>query len=1357
MKKLAIALVVFLIFAQNYAQPCRTIQQIGVISNATDTTEWISFSNVSPSLWNFRPQAGQTSFVPSLSVLNNSVGQVVVATPCVSLVPTTTYELSFTFVGLTPGFMNGLSVYLVGNTPSLTEGANPLGNPNQIVGTFPNLPFGTSELSLLITQEHFSQIGGSPENYRIAFRSLTNSRTIPGGGIALYDIQSYITNIVLSEAQNHNLQVVAMTGPLPSCNLNNQILSFAIRNRGFETLAYNVCFRRSTDGASFGNWFCQEFTTGDIPFNEIAEVRLTNHPQTFTVPTVIEAQIQIAGQPASNTLRTTISPTEIRATPYGQSFDSPMFLQTWSIIPNRASLTDTTWHVPREAGGALSGRAIIVTSGDASYDRLVSGCIQLEAGRRYQVSFTYSALENPNLLRPGTTVFSTDGALATRENLRLSVGRSNVPSNADITLMDLRGFNNTDERTITTYFTPTVSGAHFFGFLAYSDALSAGISISDFSIIEAPAARTMPVFMSFETYDNDEGWQKFSQNAIDNMAVGPAVAPNFIMRGWQRSTTATNVAHGGSTGLRTLSSPTGGGNSAITQSENNNNWLISPPIHMEADVPVEIRYFRRAMVNDAVEILNIRVSEFLCIQTLYDTTYDGILLLRDTVRSNVFSDTTVYFTPTRTGVHFVSFQYSSQNRRDGNHGMSLEEISIQDSVRAQEINLSVVELRVPAPACQLPNAAAAGDITLMIKNRTGRTIPANSLGAFFRLINAEAGIDITVRGNRITGGGLGSGNFPEIGPYQTASFSRRHDLRNIGTWEVQAWFESGHWSDTPNANAPGVWNPASTSIDQDPSDDISEIVRTASTGTLRGRYDMGFEPHENVHFWANSQTGRQSRLWWQFTTNPAMAHTGVGSAFIAPSETSIVTGENSQHITSPCLDLSADTTYFVSFHYRAVRDYNNLLPLSPVRLYTLIGTDAGLVTDNRRDTAFAESLTYRQRSFYFRPNVTGTHYVIFQALSSRWSTGIVIDNFVILDSVSAHTPNLSLNRAWIASANTCDYRSEDTLYVELTNSGLSQIENPRFRIEFGNQTHNDTWQGVIPPGATEIIRLNQRVTHTAFGTTHVVVALTLDVNLSGQTTYATRSIKTAPIRPPFTINFQTAGNADRLAWNNLPLSFNQQVIQPTFEYWTINNAGASFHPNHQHLLPGILASPCFILETGEPHVIIYEYRRGANAATPENLRLQIEKADGTIEDIYIHTSNQPTGFVTNTVDFELPGQTEEQMRVRFFSDHNFFATGIYIRSFSIVPESYLSTADFHTATGNRLSIHPNPATTEVFIQSEQEISTLFIHDIRGQLIREIRVNNTEYHLNTTDFPAGIYVFTIVVGNERVSKRIIIND
>jgi len=744
-----------------------------------------------------------------------------------------------------------------------------------------NIPFGTTEFSILIND--FPPTGIADGNYRIVFKSESVSRIDPSPG-TFHAIESYLKDIVLEEAQAQCLQIVGMSSPLPNCNLNDQIMSFRVRNRGLATPAsYNICYQISTDnGITFGAPICQVFSTS-IPFDSVIELSFSAL-QSFSAPlTLINAWAAYSGI-TSDTLRNVpIYRTTVQTVPYYCSFDYFAVFREWSIIPGKITQPHVSWHIPTDGSGAMAGRIDIATSGEASNDRLVSGCIELEAGKLYQISFVYNAHTNRNA--PNSSAFSRDATIGTTENLSLYVGRSKFPDEAnDITLMSLQGFNNTDPRTMTVYFTPTETGIYHFGFLAHSEVLSAGISIHDFLITEAQKPLTVPIYMGFESRENFDDWQTYSQNAIDSTVSAT------LMRGWMESTAPVDI-FSGRVGLRTLSAPGVDPNSStITALETNNNWLISPPIFFEADNAYEIRYFRRAMNNLQEEILNIRVSNHLELQTLSESTP----LFSDTARSIVYALQRVYFTPTVSGVYFVTFQYNSADRRGSPlsiYGMSLDEIAIQDSVSAQDTNLSVIDLRVPDPDCTLPDNA---EITLTVKNRTEYTIPAGRLTAFFEVTN-PSGVPTVYRMNNPS-----TAFFGEIGPFETREVSRRGlDMSALGTWEVRGWI--------------------SGDVDKSSIDDTSAVVQTSGTGEHAGRYSMGFEPDENINFWSYSQIGN-SRLWWSFINNPAAAHTGTGVAYLPPS-TNFIAGTDSvrQYIVSPCLRFYSDTTYFISFYYRMAR------------------------------------------------------------------------------------------------------------------------------------------------------------------------------------------------------------------------------------------------------------------------------------------------------------------------------------------------------------------------------------------------------------------------------------------------------
>jgi len=61
---------------------------------------------------------------------------------------------------------------------------------------------------------------------------------------------------------------------------------------------------------------------------------------------------------------------------------------------------------------------------------------------------------------------------------------------------------------------------------------------------------------------------------------------------------------------------------------------------------------------------------------------------------------------------------------------------------------------------------------------------------------------------------------------------------------------------------------------------------------------------------------------------------------------------------------------------------------------------------------------------------------------------------------------------------------------------------------------------------------------------------------------------------------------------------------------------------------------------------------------------------------------------------------------------------------------------------NQFSVFPNPASSYVKIQSEEQINLLVISDITGRKIQELDVNDLETSLNVSTFESGIYLIAI---------------
>jgi hypothetical protein len=1448
MKKIVIPLIVLFFAVQGYAQ-CKLLPfkpTFGTVGSA-DTADWLMFSDraaaLRPSYWQFRTVNSEgNAIVPYLFTRSEVANQTVTLySPCIELDHTKTYELKFTLVGLTPRFMNGLRVYLAVDAPLYSNNGSTFSNPGdpynntapaadtfRLINSF-SLPFGKTEVSAFITD--FPPTGlHNGGKYRIVFKSGTVGGQIQGPPAPgeYYTIESYLKTIEVKEVDQYELEVVGLNNPLSKCDLTHQIMSFKVKNRGYSTPAnYNVCYQMSIDdGVTFGTPICEPFST-PIPFGGIVDLNFQT-PRTFDAQrTLVNAWIE--NHNGSDTLKNA----EIRLTtaqniPYGCSFDNFAVFRDWSIIPGKTIQSDVTWHVPLNTGGAMAGRVDIATSGATSNDRLVSPCIELEANKPYKISVTYNAHSSRST-----------------ENLRFYVGQNNSPDASDLTLMDFRGFNHTDSRTMTVYFKPTETKNYFFGFLAYSDSLSGGISIRDLTIMEAEEPAQVPVYMGFENYDNPDGWQRYSPNTIDSTG-GSNTPRTGGLRGWSETTTPAD-AFTGQVALRTVSAPTIGVHpqDSVVRLAVNNNWIMSKPIFMEAGNPYEILYFRKTKTNGVSESLNVYVANNLELQSLSESP----ALFNDVFTSGTYSPQKLYFTPSVSGTYFVLFQYNTPGRHDFG-GMFLDEIAIQDSASAQDTNLSVISLTLPDPSCSLSRFET---LRLTIKNRTGDTIPTSTLRGFFSITHPD-GDQTTVPSNSPSGG-----FFNQILPYQTGVVERQ-DVRmdTAGVWEVVAWI--------------------SGDLDKNSSDDTSAVMTTVNTGTLGVRYDMGFEPNpvrpdQSINYWTSNRVGN-SKLWWQFTTNPAVAFSGVGAAHIAPSTTLIAaTDSNSQYISSPCFKLSSDTTYFISFYYRATSliagNEPHLLDLEPTVLNLYVGPTKTPINSQLKYSVSATDLNYQQAIYYYRPTVTAAQeYITFEAVSKRYSTGIYLDNFVIMDSVAATMPNLSLNKIWAVSSDNCDL-SDDTLYVEIQNTAYLPCENPKFTIKFGDRSFEETWYEIIPIDATRLIKLNTSLAHTKYGESSVNISLNVPGNISKDTSVSTQIVKSEIIENlPYTTSFRSA---DISLWNNLEIPFS--VNPATFEYWTFG-LGLSTANSYAHFengittraKPGILATPCFSLIPDETYEIVYQYR-GIEVATAENLHVLRENNDGTIENLHSNTNIRTATYSRNSVPFVATG---DERRFRFLSNYHYQSKGLYINQFTIKIDTSAWPADaelvrlvspisrpgltveepiiIEVANLNRRPLHnlhvyysidgrcpsgdnfchdsipalapgdtiqfafrqraylgdfkdykivafvdvdrdldrlndtvretvtnqqvnsifeysdksvwmiyPNPATTEVFVKSEKEISTLFIYDMRGQPVKEIRINNTEYHINTSDFSAGTYLFSFQIGNERFSQKVVINN
>jgi hypothetical protein len=498
------------------------------------------------------------------------------------------------------------------------------------------------------------------------------------------------------------------------------------------------------------------------------------------------------------------------------------------------------------------------------------------------------------------------------------------------------------------------------------------------------------------------------------------------------------------------------------------------------------------------------------------------------------------------------------------------------------------------------------------------------------------------------------------------------------------------------------------------------------------------------------------------------------------------------------------------------------------------------------------NLNYERAYIHFRPTSTASQYIVIEGASGNFSSGIAVDDFIVMDSITASRPNLSVKRLWTASSNKCDL-SPDTLYMEIANNGFFPYKDPAITVRINDQNTPETLTGTVLPDTSAVFKLTTRLGYPTWGENSAEVTLTIpDNRAETDLSMSVTGAKYQAVEPPYATTFQ---EAEILPWNNLPVVLG-------FDYWEFGGTGsetyAFFENGPIRNRPGVLVSGCISVKANEPYLVTYRYR-ALSQLYAENLQVQREKTDGTLESIFAHPAIINTTYESNAVSFVASGTGYE--RIRFLSNNNLSAREVRINSFSIVEDTarwpgsvalldllkpvsginlsaqepmsvrisntgrrplrnlpihcmvglikftdtipsldpgqtldftfkatvnlsefgtynVLMFTDDSTLTNGMIereitnqptgiliqqpessliTVFPNPASTEVFIQSDKEFSMLTIHDIRGYLVGEFRVNNTEYRLNTSSFPSGIYLLSVQIGDERISKRVIIQN
>lgn len=68
--------------------------------------------------------------------------------------------------------------------------------------------------------------------------------------------------------------------------------------------------------------------------------------------------------------------------------------------------------------------------------------------------------------------------------------------------------------------------------------------------------------------------------------------------------------------------------------------------------------------------------------------------------------------------------------------------------------------------------------------------------------------------------------------------------------------------------------------------------------------------------------------------------------------------------------------------------------------------------------------------------------------------------------------------------------------------------------------------------------------------------------------------------------------------------------------------------------------------------------------------------------------------------------------------------------------------------------YPNPAKDKTYIDVSftTQVATLKVYNILGRLVEERKVTGNRIELNVSEYPEGVYLYTLEAGDEKASRR-----
>ena len=481
-----------------------------------------------------------------------------------------------------------------------------------------------------------------------------------------------------------------------------------------------------------------------------------------------------------------------------------------------------------------------------------------------------------------------------------------------------------------------------------------------------------------------------------------------------------------------------------------------------------------------------------------------------------------------------------------------------DNVALKDVfpnDASVSELLAPLNVCSFSNSET---ISVTVNNEGENSI--SNFDIFYQ-INNETPVNETITETIASNS---SYNY---------SFSQTADLSAANQFDLNVWSALENDDNTTN-------------------DTLTATLKTSGFDlAAQGDYTMSFEDDEDFTAWAVENTNGDSKE-WELNTESQYANNGNNSMWYSSNGTSTTSND---WLISPCFNLSAGETYYISFYYR------NRATAYPEKLKLAYGNtqNSSAMNTDLIDLGTIDNSEYLKAEATLTATNSGEYYFGWQAYGDPDQFACHVDDILIRQQFDN---DLALTRATIPRQNapgSCSVQNGDTIIVTVANLGSSTVTSVPLAVSIdGNPPITQTFAYTLNPGDTADFYFDNSININPSTNYDILIyaSLASDENIANDTA----------LLENFLLNNFNMGFEEHETFDN----WITENISSSSEVWHLVNDPEVTHSGDycygirtdQEINNDWLYSQCIELEAGKCYSVSFYYR---SHYSTENLDLHL--------------------------------------------------------------------------------------------------------------------------------------------------------